>query len=134
MFDLKKVQSCLDSDGWYLEYNIDSYRCVSQRYENDFQWLGALKKLENLVNIHYKIREKEIENKIDNGSKLTKNDVDNQMCVRNNEDCLDEMDKIEIRTKALDLACSLYNTPYFNKGQDAIQVAQRFYTYITKGA
>lgn len=38
-----------------------------------------------------------------------------------------------LRTKALELACAIYNTPYFNKYEDAVEVAQRFYTYITKG-
>jgi hypothetical protein len=42
----------------------------------------------------------------------------------------------ELRTKALELACHLYNTPYYLRSegnQHIVEVAQRFYTYITKG-
>ena len=40
----------------------------------------------------------------------------------------------ELRKKALELACHLYNTPYYNQSQrDIVGVAQLFYTYITKG-
>lgn len=38
-----------------------------------------------------------------------------------------------LRTKALEIACRLYHTPYFDKNQDVIEVSKRFYTYITKG-
>ena len=40
---------------------------------------------------------------------------------------------IEARTNALEFACSLYNTPFYEKRSDVIEIAQRFYTYITKG-
>lgn len=42
----------------------------------------------------------------------------------------------EIRTKSLDLACSLYNTAYYDRSEGnkpIIDIAKRFYTYITKG-
>lgn len=66
---------------------------------------------------------------------ITKNYVDNQMCVKNNEDYLDEMDKIEIRTKALEVAVSLFKTSLAPTTDTAnvVAVAQRFYNYITKG-
>lgn len=149
MFDLKKVQSCRDSDGLYLEYKINGYKCLCQRYENDLQWLGALKKLENLVNLYYKIRENEMQQK-----QSEQNEVNDEVKTANMDDIMKRFSKpiklsdscfgtpptnelnYEIRTKSLELACSLYNTAYYDRSEGnkpIIDIAKRFYDYITNG-
>jgi len=45
---------------------------------------------------------------------------------------LSQLGRMEVRTKALELACNLARTPRYDGDIPIVEVAQRFYTYITK--
>jgi len=134
MFDLDKIIYMHDDfkkEFLYKNPNNDGY-FISQFQEN--HPIDVLKAIQRLKNIFEANNEKDKVN-------LTKSMIDNQMCVRNNEDCLDEMDKIEIRTKALELALKEISFPlHDDKGNMFYEccdrlanLANRFYKYITKG-
>lgn len=102
--------------------------------------LSALHQLQEKVNKHYEEKENEIEQKQSENDEVnvTKSMIDNQMDIRplQSNKMLSYDEQAGTRLKVLDLACSLYNTAYYDRSEGnkpIIDIAKRFYDYIIKG-
>lgn len=106
--------------------------------------LSALHQLQEKVNKHYEEKENEMKEKQSENYEvnLTKSMIDNQTDIRKDEDYLNGLDRIQIRTKALELAMNFLeiNKAAYSLGDPQvistevhIATAKRFYKYIVKG-
>lgn len=123
-----------------VSINVDGFG-----YGSDFNggvWthkvLSALNQLQEKVNKHYEeTQEVNDEVKLEDMDDVIKRF---SKTIKLSDSCFGtpptNEPKYELRAKALDLACSLYNTAYYDRSEGnkpIIDIAKRFYDYITKG-